>query len=114
MTVRSGDVVVSVLMAVNAFGVLGAADSDRPPGPATLLGNTTIGLVATNASLDKVGCYLVAQSAHDGLARAVFPAHTRFDGDAIVAAAVGQVPGDVDLIRSLATHATAAAIRRLA
>lgn len=114
LTTRSGGLVVSVLMAVNALGAPGAADSDRPAGPATLLGNTTIGLVATNATLDKVGCFLVAQSAHDGLARAVFPAHTRFDGDAFVAAAVGRVPADVDLVRSLATHATAAAIRALA
>ena len=55
--------------------------------------NTTIGVVATNARLDKVGCHLVAQGAHDGLARAVFPAHTRVDGDAFVAAAAGGVRG---------------------
>ena len=114
MTATSGELVVSVLMAVNAFGTPGVADSDEPPGAARLLGNTTIGLVATNATLDKVGCYLVAQSAHDGLARAVFPAHTRFDGDAFVTAAVGRIPGDVDLVRSLATHVVAAAIRTLA
>jgi L-aminopeptidase/D-esterase-like protein len=73
-------------------------------------GNTTVGLVATNATLDKVGCHLVAQSAHDGLARAVFPAHTRADGDAFVAAAVGGVTADPDVVRSLAVHVVARAI----
>ena len=76
-------------------------------------GNTTIGLVATNASLDKVACHLVAQGAHDGLARAVFPAHTRADGDAFVAASVGGVAdADVDVVRSLAVHVVARAIGR--
>ena len=40
-------------------------------------GNTTIGVVATNARLDKVGCLVVAQGGHDGLARSLVPAHTR-------------------------------------
>jgi L-aminopeptidase/D-esterase-like protein len=113
-TVRADDLVVSVLIAVNAFGAPGVGDNDEPPAEATLLGNTTIGLVATNATLDKVGCFLVAQSAHDGLARSIFPAHTRFDGDAFITAAVGPVPASVDLIRPLATHAVASAIRWLA
>ena len=77
-------------------------------------GNTTIGLVATNANLDKVACHLVAQSAHDGLARAVFPAHTRADGDAFVAASVGGVAADVDVVRSLAVHVVAQAIAGVA
>jgi L-aminopeptidase/D-esterase-like protein len=121
-TVRSGELVVSSLVVVNAFGVVDGDDAEAPdlldaytaagawPAP---YGNTTIGLVATNASLDKVGCHLVAQSAHDGLARAVFPAHTRLDGDAFVAAAVGGVTADVDAVRTLAVHAVAAAIRTL-
>ena len=40
--------------------------------------NTTIGVILTNAPLDKVGCQLLAQSGHDGLARALFPAHARW------------------------------------
>jgi L-aminopeptidase/D-esterase-like protein len=119
-TARSGDLVVSALAVVNAFGAVDADDAIAPdlvaayeavglwPAP---FGNTTIGLVATNATLDKVGCHLLAQSAHDGLARAVFPAHTRLDGDAFVAAAVGGVTADVDAVRTLAVHAVAAAIR---
>ena len=86
----------------------------RGPTPLDGFGNTTVGLVATNATLDKVGCHLVAQSAHDGLARAVFPAHTRADGDAFVAAAVGGAAAAVDTVRSLAVHVVASAIRGLA
>jgi L-aminopeptidase/D-esterase-like protein len=72
--------------------------------------STTIGVVATNASLDKVGCHLVAQGAHDGLARAVLPTHTRADGDAFVAAAVGGVEAEVDTVRLLALDAVERAI----
>ena len=115
-TARSGDLVVSALVAVNAFGAPGVEDSAAPPVPGALLGNTTIGVVATNARLDKVGCHLLAQSAHDGLARTVFPAHTRFDGDAFVTAAVGTLdaPVDVDVVRALGVHAVAGAVRSLA
>ena len=56
----------------------------------------------------------MAQSAHDGLARAVFPAHTRADGDAFVAAAVGGVGAEVDVVRSLAVHVVARAIAGVA
>jgi L-aminopeptidase/D-esterase-like protein len=116
-TARSGDVVVSALVVVNAFGVPGAADApgaeaesgDKP----VPFGHTTIGLVATNATLDKVGCRLVAESAHDGLARAIFPAHTRFDGDAFVAAAVGHLSTDLETVRALATYVVAESIRSL-
>src|SRR6266566_3559146 len=51
--------------------------------------NTTLVVVVTDARLDKMGCHLVAQSAHDGLARALRPAHTRFDGDLTIALATG-------------------------
>jgi len=117
VTVRSGGLVVSVLVVVNAFGAVGVDDSAELPAPGLLLGNTTIGVVATNARLDKVGCHLLAQSAHDGLARAIFPAHTRYDGDAFVTAAVGTLDGapdaHVDAARALTTHAVAAAIRTI-
>ncbi|HEX5681408.1 MAG TPA: P1 family peptidase, partial [Desulfobacterales bacterium] len=51
-----------------------------PGGPAR---NTTIGVVATDAILTKAQALKVAQMAHDGLARAIRPAHTMFDGDTI-------------------------------
>ena len=52
-------------------------------------GNTTIAIVATDASLDKAGCRRLATAAHDGIARAVVPAHTLFDGDCVFALATG-------------------------
>ena len=77
-------------------------------------GNTTIGVVATNARLDKLGCNLVAQGGHDGLARALFPPHMRADGDAFVAAATGEVEADVDIVCALAVHVVAEAVGSLA
>jgi L-aminopeptidase/D-esterase-like protein len=79
--------------------------------PMSPLENTTIGLIATNGVLDKIGCHLMAQSGHGGIARAVDPSHTRFDGDALVAVATGEVEADVDRVRALAAHAVEAAIR---
>ena len=59
--------------------------------------NTTIGIVATNARLTKTEATKVAQMAHDGLARAIVPAHTPFDGDTIFALALGTWEGDVSV-----------------
>jgi L-aminopeptidase/D-esterase-like protein len=53
----------------------------------------------------------VAQGGHDGIARTVHPPHTSVDGDAIVAAATGQVEARVDRVRALAVSAFSAAIR---
>lgn len=50
---------------------------------------TTIGIVATDATLSKPQCTRLAVTAHDGIARAVVPAHTALDGDLIFAAATG-------------------------
>ncbi len=52
-------------------------------------GNTTLAVVATDAVLTKVGATKVAQMAHDGLARAVDPVHTMYDGDTVFALASG-------------------------
>jgi L-aminopeptidase/D-esterase-like protein len=110
---RDGDVVVAALMAVNAFGDLvgGVRRPLPPPAPATVGENTTIGIVVTNARLDKTGCLLVAQSGHDGLARALEPAHATVDGDAVIACATGLVDSPVDRVRVLAARAVEAAIR---
>jgi L-aminopeptidase/D-esterase-like protein len=73
--------------------------------------NTVIGIVATNATLSKEAINKVAQMAHDGLARAIRPAHTMFDGDTIFALSTGQHPAaNVNLIGALAAEATAQAI----
>jgi L-aminopeptidase/D-esterase-like protein len=86
----------------------------RPGRDVLPLENTTIGIVATNATLTKVQATRVAQMAQDGLARAVVPAHTSADGDAIFAMATGRRPGnpDVDLIGALAADAMSEAILR--
>jgi L-aminopeptidase/D-esterase-like protein len=62
-------------------------DATRPPL------NTVIGVVATDDELTKAECTRFAGVAHDGLARAVRPAHTLFDGDTIFALATGRHPG---------------------
>ncbi len=56
--------------------------------------NTTLGVVACNADLTTVECKRVAMMAQDGIARAVRPAHTPFDGDTIFAVASGAVRVD--------------------
>jgi len=53
--------------------------------------NTTIAIVATNAELTKAQALKMAQMAHDGMARAIRPVHTMFDGDTIFALATGQI-----------------------
>jgi L-aminopeptidase/D-esterase-like protein len=86
--------------------VLAAAAS--PPRPATL--NTTIGVVATDAALTKAQCRRLAMVAHDGLARAVRPAHSLYDGDTVFALATGSRPGAVgpDALNELCAAAAAA------
>jgi L-aminopeptidase/D-esterase-like protein len=74
--------------------------SDPAPDQARLLSvgrlqagaNTTLGVVACNADLNTVECRRVAMMAHDGIARAVRPAHTPFDGDTVFALASGTLP----------------------
>jgi L-aminopeptidase/D-esterase-like protein len=75
--------------------------------------NTTIGVIATNARLTKMQATKVAQMAHDGYARAIYPAHTMGDGDAIFALATGEIDNsDVSRIGSLAADAMVDAILR--
>jgi L-aminopeptidase/D-esterase-like protein len=116
--------IVGALFAVNAFGQLldptrppprwpasGRGDPLGPDVPGWPLSSTTIGVVATNARLAKSHCRLVAESAHDGMARALEPVHTRYDGDAVVAAATGAVDAPLEQVRLLAARATTLSIR---
>lgn len=73
-------------------------------------GNTTIGVVLTNARLSKTEAYRVACTAHDGYARALYPTHTSFDGDAIFALATGEVEGHADVVGALGALAMEYAI----
>jgi L-aminopeptidase/D-esterase-like protein len=77
-------------------------------------GNTTIGVVATNGAFTKAQTKKIAQMAHDGLARAIHPAHTPMDGDTLFAMATGRAShsADVGAIGALAAEAVAEAILR--
>jgi L-aminopeptidase/D-esterase-like protein len=81
------------------FGRQGKRAVILPPRPESMPGtNTTIGVVATDATLTKAQADKVAQMAHDGMARAIRPAHTLFEGDTIFCMATGkqklpEVPG---------------------
>ena len=74
--------------------------------------NTVIGVIATNAKLDKEATNKVAQMAHDGLARTVRPAHTMLDGDTIFALATGEHAADVNIVGAYAAEVFAQAILR--
>ena len=130
---------VGALMAVNAVGdvrdpdtgrlIAGARDAAdgrrlidtgaalaagaRPPAFRPV--NTTIGLVATTASLDKVAASRVARLAMDGFTRALSPPHLNTDGDTLFCLSVGTARADVDALghdaADLVTHAIARAVR---
>lgn len=92
------------------------AAANALPAKSTVL-NTTIGVVATDAALDTVACRRLATVAHDGLARAVRPAHSPLDGDTFFALATGTAappaapamptafPADLPLVDELCTAA---------
>ncbi len=76
--------------------------------------NTTIGVVAVDAQLDKAQCQKIAQMAHDGLARTINPVHTMYDGDTIFALSTGKSAATVDvtLLGLLAAEVMAQAVVR--
>jgi L-aminopeptidase/D-esterase-like protein len=123
-SVRVGDATVGAVAVVNAIGdVIGAdgqivagstADAsvggypDPPLGPGE---NTTLVVVATDARCTKVQCHLVAQSAHEGLARSLSPVATRYDGDITFGLATGAVDVHFDRLRLGVVDAVATAVR---
>jgi L-aminopeptidase/D-esterase-like protein len=113
--------IVGALAAVNAVGEI-FDDQDRPiaqnrgpddaeagvwPGA-----NTTLVVVATNAALSKERANLLARAAHDGVSRAVRPAHTIWDGDTAFSLATGEVEADQRTVEAMAEVVVAEAIRR--
>ena len=134
-SVRVGPWVVGALVACNAVGdVIDPATGEVLAGARTADGknlldtqrallagergsrplagtNTTIGVVATNATLTKAQAKRLAMSAHDGLARSIRPAHTTLDGDTLFAMATGTETGtpDLMLLTVMAAEATALA-----
>ena len=128
--------IVSALMAVNAVGnvidengqvIAGLRATDEPgfvsvldtmvdlineSSPVSAGENTVIGVVASNGVLNKAQATKVAQMAQDGVARAVNPAHTMFDGDTIFALATGEVAADPTIVGAYSAEMVALAIRR--
>ncbi|MDR2163505.1 MAG: P1 family peptidase [Clostridiales Family XIII bacterium] len=76
--------------------------------------NTTLVCVVTNVEMTKPQVCRMATVAHDGIARAVRPAHTSADGDAVFAMASGYVKADADAVSCIAADMAAAAIKRAA
>ncbi len=73
--------------------------------------STVIGVVATNAKLNKEEINKVAQMGQDGLAQALRPAHTMFDGDTLFALSTGEIPANLSVIGAFAADMVAEAIR---
>ncbi len=103
-----GDVKVAALMIVNALGDVYNPDDGKLLAAATLngefipcfnpelmakaaFGNTTIGIVATNAALTREEANKLASMAHDGMAMAIRPVHTMMDGDTVFGASTGEI-----------------------
>lgn len=130
-----GTVIVGALVAVNALGdvidsrsgkiIAGARDEKgdwlnsansikgiAAPQSFRELENTTIGVIATNARLTKEQANLVAMMAHDGIARAISPAHTLFDGDTLFVLSVGDKDADINAIGQAAAEVVAESIVR--
>ena len=138
-SIQVGNLTVAALVAVNAAGditnpqtgevVAGARTPDGRGLVNTMLQllegrggpwntgirNTTLGVVATNARLDKTQLTKVAQMSHDGFARAIKPVHTPGDGDTVFTLSAGQsVEAHLGLVGALAAEATSRAIVRAA
>ena len=137
-SVRVGNVTVGALIACNALGDVIDPDTGRviagarEPGTTTLLdtrrallagmppkrlvpaAHTTIGVIATDAVLTKSQASRLATVGHDGLARAINPAHTMLDGDALFALATGTSgePAEMMLLATMAAEAVAIATVR--
>ncbi|MCR3956663.1 MAG: P1 family peptidase [Gudongella sp.] len=130
-TVRAGDLVVSAMITVNSFGdifekdvqIAGVYDYNNNKLLSTesimkdstdkiqfANTNTTIGVVATNAILTKAEGNKVAQTAHNGLARAINPVHTAVDGDTIFVMGTNRVQADLNLVAMMGAEAVEKAV----
>ena len=126
--IKVGELYLGALVAVNCFGdvinpknqqiVAGALGGDGKSFLDTekfiinnltrsnnaFMSNTTIGVVFTNAILNKAQGTKVASMAHNGYARTIRPAHTMFDGDTIFTMATNQVEADITALGILAAR----------
>jgi len=129
------DIIVAALVVVNAVGdVVDHRTGKTVAGPridqnkgflrttelmkqdhseqSSLSDNTVLGVVATNAMLNKEQVNKLAQMAQDGIARAIYPSHTMHDGDAIFALSMGDKTGDITVLGSVAAEIISDAIVR--
>ena len=118
-SLRAGEATVSAIVVVNALGDVWdgernewVARSGPPVNPVPSGGNTTLGCIVTDAKLDREATRRVAMVGHDGLARALRPAHTDRDGDALFALAHGDRPASTLEIQTAAANAVEKAIVR--
>lgn len=127
------DVKVGAVVAVNALGDVYDIDTDKKLAGALdkngnmiedegvffeemlkrtelFNGNTTLGVILTNAKMDKTTLNKVAGMAHNGYGRAIRPVHTMADGDSIYAVSVGDVNANVNMVGPMASYVMAKAI----
>lgn len=130
-SVAVGDLIVSAMVVVNAFGdifdldnkqIAGVYDSENNKFLSTIdimksgelnmpsITNTTIGVVASNANLNKAEANKLAQVSHNAYAKRIRPVHTNNDGDTIFSIATGEINADTDLVGVLAVEAMEKAI----
>lgn len=133
---KVGDLYVGAIVAVNCLGdvvdpssgrvVAGVLNEDRSSFAGTeeimirqydrskdlFSGNTTIGVIATNAKMNKSQANKVASMAHNGYARTMRPAHTMFDGDTIFTMATGEVEVDINVVGLLSARVMEQAVLR--
>ena len=131
---RAGDLKVGALVAVNCLGdVLDPESGQVLAGPLSkdgktlenteeimiqtstaqknlFSGNTTIGVIATNAKLTKAQASKLASMAQNGYARTMRPAHTMFDGDTIFAVSLGDVDAELSVVGLMAARAMERAV----
>lgn len=132
--VQIGDLQIGAIVAVNCLGdvidpstneiIAGALDEKRENFVNTeevmisqyskknnvFNGNTTIGIIATNALLTKAEANKVASMAHNGFGRTMRPAHTMVDGDTIFTMATGKVNSDINVVGLLSARVMEKAI----
>ena len=135
--VRTGEVMVGAVVAVNALGDIFDIETGRqtagmlsPDGRSfasseralfrtcaeradnLFTGNTTIGAVVTNACFDKSRLKKIAAMAHNGFARTIRPVHTSADGDSIYALSTGSLRANLDAVGTLAAYVMGKAVNR--
>lgn len=131
---QKGDLIVAALAVVNAFGDIIDPKGNLLAGPRNpetglmektidlmlnggqggFFGNTTLGVIVTNAALNSTALTRVCRLSHDGLARTIWPVHTMLDGDTVFALSAGSVDAEVNLVSLMAAEAMVIAVQRAA